>query len=244
MAGAKPSGGQLGPVPSQLSATSHSPAAGRHSPEVRKPSGGQSGLLPSQRSSTSQGPAAGRHSVPASATPSGGQTGLVPSQASGASQALALGRHTKPLSRSRARTHSARPALQSTTPTSQALPVSQGSPQRSQSVPSQTLPSPLAPPSSVPLSAPGLPLSSRPATTHAPLTQRSPAAHSLDVAHTAASAPSSPPPQAMINANQRAPHRMASSCHSAGAARERAGSPPLPRATAAALAVLSWRARR
>src|SRR5205823_259912 len=60
------SAGQLGPVPVQFSAGSHSPAEGRHSVKAdRKPSGGHVVLVPSHVSSASHTPAAGRHTAPA-----------------------------------------------------------------------------------------------------------------------------------------------------------------------------------
>src|SRR5205823_1774245 len=76
------SAGQLGPVPVQFSAGSHSPAEGRHSVKAdRKPSGGHVVLVPSHVSSASHTPAAGRHTAPA--LPAGcWQASLVPSHAS------------------------------------------------------------------------------------------------------------------------------------------------------------------
>src|SRR5205085_929112 len=54
-AGSRASPGQLGPVPGQLSAGSHSPAEPRHSVVAgSKPSDGQSELVPSHDSATSQ----------------------------------------------------------------------------------------------------------------------------------------------------------------------------------------------
>src|SRR5207247_7347 len=76
------SAGQLGPVPVQFSAGSHSPAEGRHSVNAdRKPSGGQVELVPSHVSSASHTPAAGRHTAPA--FPAGcWQASLLPSHVS------------------------------------------------------------------------------------------------------------------------------------------------------------------
>jgi hypothetical protein len=66
------SGGQLLLTPSQLSATSQAPVAGRHTP-VFLASVGHVLFVPSQTSAASQSPAAGRHGVPEVAAPSGGQ---------------------------------------------------------------------------------------------------------------------------------------------------------------------------
>src|SRR5262245_7225786 len=90
--GAFASAGQSLLTPSQLSATSHAPVAGRHTP-VRFTSGGQLLLLPSQVSATSHIPAAPRQVVPAGAGRSGGQLLLAPSQLSVASQPPAAARH-------------------------------------------------------------------------------------------------------------------------------------------------------
>src|SRR5439155_976418 len=60
------SAGQLGPLPVQLSAWSHSPAAGRQTVlEDAKPSAGHVLLAPVHVSATSHTPAAGRHTAPA-----------------------------------------------------------------------------------------------------------------------------------------------------------------------------------
>src|SRR5207302_3499558 len=60
------SAGQLGPVPGQLSAGSHSPAESRQTVlDDLKASAGQTVLDPVQVSSTSQSPAAARHTAPA-----------------------------------------------------------------------------------------------------------------------------------------------------------------------------------
>jgi hypothetical protein len=64
--GAKPSAGHTAAVPVQFSATSHTPAAGRHS--VLAPtnaSAGQAVAEPEQRSATSQSPAASRQTADA-----------------------------------------------------------------------------------------------------------------------------------------------------------------------------------
>src|SRR5581483_6713246 len=58
------SAGQLTPEPLQLSAWSHSSAAGRQTPLDAKPSAGQAELDPVQVSATSQRPAVGRHVWP------------------------------------------------------------------------------------------------------------------------------------------------------------------------------------
>jgi hypothetical protein len=78
------SAGQLGPLPVQVSARSHSsPAAtGRHTVlDGRKPSAGHVVLLPAQLSATSQTPAALRQTVPALPAACW-QVTLVPSQVS------------------------------------------------------------------------------------------------------------------------------------------------------------------
>src|SRR5439155_24454286 len=65
-AGLLASAGQLGPVPVQFSAGSHSPAEERHSVKAdKKPSAGQLELVPSHVSAASHVPAAGRHTAPA-----------------------------------------------------------------------------------------------------------------------------------------------------------------------------------
>jgi len=65
-AGSLASAGQLGPVPVQFSAGSHSPAEPRHSVVVgSNASAGHTVLVPLQFSATSQTPAGARHSVPA-----------------------------------------------------------------------------------------------------------------------------------------------------------------------------------
>src|SRR5437016_9656889 len=73
-AGLVASAGQLGPLPVQNSATSHSPAAARHWVVAgAKASIGQVPLTPSQVSAVSHGPAAGRHTVPWGVLASAGQ---------------------------------------------------------------------------------------------------------------------------------------------------------------------------
>src|SRR5207249_2333202 len=73
------SAGQLGPVPGQFSAGSHSPAEARHCVlEDANPSAGQVVLVPVHVSATSHTPADARHTVPA--LPAGcWQAALVPS---------------------------------------------------------------------------------------------------------------------------------------------------------------------
>src|SRR5207247_3193397 len=70
--------GQVLPFPGQISSTTQTPAAARHTTlEGAKPSGGHAALVPSQLSARSQTPAAGRHTAPA--FPAGcGQVALVP----------------------------------------------------------------------------------------------------------------------------------------------------------------------
>src|SRR5437867_3407850 len=64
--GSLASSGHVGPFPGQNSATSHGPAAGRHSVAAeRKESPGQLPPVPSQTSATSHGAPAGRQTVPA-----------------------------------------------------------------------------------------------------------------------------------------------------------------------------------
>src|SRR5437870_2077387 len=64
--GSLASSGHVGPFPEQNSATSHGPAAGRHSVAAeRKESPGHCLPVPSQTSATSHGAAAGRQTVPA-----------------------------------------------------------------------------------------------------------------------------------------------------------------------------------
>ena len=89
------SAGQAAFVPEQVSATSHSPAAARHSvPAGTKASAGQAAFVPEQVSATSHSPAAARHSVPAGTRASAGQSLETPSQLSATSQSPAVGRHT------------------------------------------------------------------------------------------------------------------------------------------------------
>jgi len=90
------SAGQAALAPSQLSATSHTPAEARHSTVAGwTASAGQAALTPSQLSATSHGPAAARHS--AVLFTSAGQAALVPVQVSATSQAPAAARQTVPL---------------------------------------------------------------------------------------------------------------------------------------------------
>src|SRR5207245_5252300 len=92
-AAATSSAGQSSATPSQLSSTSHTPAAARHT-AVLFASAGQSTLEPSQSSSRSQTPAARRQGVPAAATVSAGQSSPTPSQLSSTSQTPAAARQT------------------------------------------------------------------------------------------------------------------------------------------------------
>jgi len=80
-------------TPSQLSATSHVPAAGRHTP-VCLSSTGHAAVDPSQFSAGSHTPADARQTVDAGWKPSGGQLLLTPSQLSATSQGPADARHT------------------------------------------------------------------------------------------------------------------------------------------------------
>src|SRR5207247_1409742 len=91
------SAGQLGPLPGQLSATSHSPAAARHTTLADwKPSAGQLLPTPSQVSATSQVPAEARQTVLAGLLASAGHAVLAPVHVSATSQAPAAARHTAP----------------------------------------------------------------------------------------------------------------------------------------------------
>src|SRR5438445_79779 len=121
--GWKASAGQVLDEPSQLSATSHPSAAGRHTAvlfasagqwlfgrswfsatsngpaegrhcAVLLPSAGQAALEPVQFSATSQTPAEARHTTVLGRKPSGGQSLLTPSQLSDVSQMSATGRHS------------------------------------------------------------------------------------------------------------------------------------------------------
>src|SRR5439155_1698623 len=83
-------------TPSQLSATSHTPAAGRHT-AVLLASGGQAALVPSHVSATSQTPGAARHSKVGGWKVSAGQPALTPSQLSATSHGPAAARQTVPL---------------------------------------------------------------------------------------------------------------------------------------------------
>src|SRR5262245_53855247 len=93
--GWKPSVGQSLPTPSQLSATSQTPAEARHW-AVLLPSFGQSLEEPSQASAVSQTPADPRQVVPFGSTASAGHAALTPSQFSVASQVspVLAARHT------------------------------------------------------------------------------------------------------------------------------------------------------
>ena len=89
--------GQAALVPSQLSATSHSPAEARHRvPADFFASTGQALLLPVQVSATSQVPATARQLVPADFFASAGQVVEVPVQVSAASQTSAAARQVVP----------------------------------------------------------------------------------------------------------------------------------------------------
>src|SRR5207253_1506199 len=91
------SAGQLGPLPGQLSAVSHSPAAARQTTfEDWKSSAGQLLPTPSQLSATSQAPAEVRQTVPAGVLASAGHAVPVPVHVSAASQSPAAARHTAP----------------------------------------------------------------------------------------------------------------------------------------------------
>jgi len=89
------SGGHASFTPSQSSATSQAPFAGRHS-SMRFASAGQDLDVPSHASAMSHSPADGRHGVPAVAATSGGQSGEVPVQLSAASHCPLAVRHTVP----------------------------------------------------------------------------------------------------------------------------------------------------
>src|SRR5207244_381239 len=91
------SAGQLGPLPGQLSATSHSPAAARQTTLAAwKPSAGQLLPTPSQVSATSHVPAEARQTVPAGLLASAGHAVLVPVHVSATSQAPAEARQAVP----------------------------------------------------------------------------------------------------------------------------------------------------
>ena len=90
-------GGQFGPVPGQVSATSHGPAAGRQITNVdANLSSGHSAERLVQNSATSHGPAAGRHTVVTGKSRSSGHWAERPLQVSATSQGPADGRHTVP----------------------------------------------------------------------------------------------------------------------------------------------------
>ncbi len=92
----KRSTGQFGLMPLQVSGTSQTGAAGRHTVELdAKLSLGHTMLPPSHCSATSQPPSvAARHSVPAGATPFTGHA--PPVQVSGTSQRPCAVRHVRP----------------------------------------------------------------------------------------------------------------------------------------------------
>src|SRR5438132_881628 len=80
-------------MPSQLSATSQTPADGRQT-AVLFASAGHEALSPVQYSARSQTPAAARHSVVVGSKPSAGQSSCTPSQLSATSHSPADGRQT------------------------------------------------------------------------------------------------------------------------------------------------------
>lgn len=87
--------GQLAELPGQVSATSHSPATGRHEvPLARKLSAGHAAEDPVQFSTTSHAPALERQTVLAPRKESVGQVVELPVQFSAWSHAAATGRHT------------------------------------------------------------------------------------------------------------------------------------------------------
>src|SRR5437867_11826769 len=85
--------GQLLPTPSQLSATSHAPAAARHT-AVLFPSAGHAAADPVQVSATSHTPAAARRRAPEATSTPGGQLLPTPTQLSATSHAPAAARQT------------------------------------------------------------------------------------------------------------------------------------------------------
>src|SRR5439155_473741 len=93
VAGWEASAGQSSLTPSQLSATSHGPAAGRQTP-VLLASGGHAALALVQVSAGSQTPAEARHSTVAGWKVSAGQSLATPSQRAAASQGPTAGRHS------------------------------------------------------------------------------------------------------------------------------------------------------
>src|SRR5439155_22480948 len=92
-AGWRVSAGQSSLTPSQLSATSHGPAAGRQTP-VLLASAGHAARAPVQVSAGSQTPAEARHSIVAGWKVSAGQSLATPSQRAAASQGPTAGRHS------------------------------------------------------------------------------------------------------------------------------------------------------
>jgi hypothetical protein len=93
--GSNASVGQASPLPSQVSATSQTPAAERQT-AVLFASVGHAALAPSQDSATSHAPAAERQTVLDDATPSAGQAVPDPSHVSATSQSPAAERQTVP----------------------------------------------------------------------------------------------------------------------------------------------------
>ena len=93
--GRKPSAGQALDEPEQLSATSHEPAAMRHTvPAMAMTSDGQLLLAPLQVSAMSHPPATPRQTVPAVAMTSAGHDALVPVHCSAASHKSVAARQT------------------------------------------------------------------------------------------------------------------------------------------------------
>lgn len=97
--GAKRSAGHAADVPSQLSATSHTPFAARHVPLLAKPSGGQSTLPAAHVSARSQGPALTRQVELVAARRSAGHAAESPLQTSVTSHGPAATRHAVELPR-------------------------------------------------------------------------------------------------------------------------------------------------
>ena len=90
--GSKALAGQSSPTPSQLSATSHTPAAARHW-AVDFASAPQSAELPVHWSATSQAPTAARHWTADERNPLAGQLLPMPSQLSATSHTPSAARH-------------------------------------------------------------------------------------------------------------------------------------------------------
>src|SRR5439155_19766014 len=93
LAGSKPSAGQAVLVPVQLSATSHTPAAARHSAPALPAGCWQAALVPSHWSAV-QGLLSAVHTVPADFFASAGQSGPFPGQFSARSHSPADARQT------------------------------------------------------------------------------------------------------------------------------------------------------